>query len=181
MGVIFPPHSKSLECAQLQPKPRHCGFYLTPMLRLFFLFFGTRCWLDHSMQSKVWRVSPPQPKQKTPHTVIFLHQKLDWKPFSFLFFPPSPLVLPSQKPNLLLSLPPPASPPRAPGLACILGLGIHMSRPIDLLSFFKVRSWNLTQWGMEGQNQPITYRVGRGGREWSYPRGKEKEREKRGP
>lgn len=105
------------------------------------------------------------------YTELLSVLKVNWKPLClslsfFLCFSPSV--------NTHSPPPPPLSPLWAPGLACILGFGIHVSRPIDLLSFFKVRSWNLTQWGIEGQNQPITYSVGREGRQRSYPRGKKK-------
>lgn len=138
----------------------------TPTLPVpIWLYFFTRpLWLEFDKRYlTVWHTHACTHTHKnlvtqTGHTEMPSALKVNWKPFCFClhFIPPVIHTDPPTPP------PPPTtpSPPKAPGLACILALGIHVSRPIDLLSFFKVRSWNLTQWGIEGQNQPITYRVG---------------------
>lgn len=152
--------------AVLQFKPRPQGFHLKPLPQVHFVFLFTRpLWLDfdkpYLINSITWKKKEKKscwPKRDTQRC----HQQrrlIESLSFCFcLHFILSVIHThthtPSASPSATLS------PLQAPGLACILALGIHVSRPIDLLSFFKVRSWNLTQWGREGQNQPITYRLG---------------------
>lgn len=67
----------------------------------------------------------------------------------------------------------PDCPSRAPGLASMLTLWNSCVPPyrFAFIFLFKVRSWNLTQWGMEGQNQSNTYRDGLKGSMQRYPLG----------
>lgn len=136
MGVIFS-HSMSLECAQLQFKPRLQGFHLTPIPQVHFgfLFFGFFRPLWFELDKPLTVSHGKKTKQNRTHIDAISSQgSLEACCCFCLHFVPSVIHTDPLPP------PPPPSLPQAPGLACVVALGIHVSRPIDLLSFFKVRS-----------------------------------------